>query len=175
MKLVYLSAGTGNYYSGSALHDHYTCIALRRVGHDVKFVPLFLPILVEEDEYWETPLFYWLLNTLQQQQSFLFRHTPEWLDKMWDRPALLEKATTKSEELHPDQRAELYLSLLAGRHGRQAKELRKLCTWLQDEKPDLAWLKRLKIWFSAPYVFSFRVSTGNYRTFQMWISVKSGT
>ena len=48
MRFLFLTPGTGHFYCGSCLRDHALATALRREGHDVTVVPLYLPLMLEE-------------------------------------------------------------------------------------------------------------------------------
>jgi hypothetical protein len=77
---------------------------------------------------------------LSQQKSALFRHTPQWLDKLLDSPALLRQAGRKAGMTNPGELGEITLSMIEGEHGYQAKELDKLVAWLVEQKPDIVCL-----------------------------------
>ena len=48
MRFMFLTPGTGHFYCGSCLRDNTLAGALRRGGHDVSVVPLYLPLMLEE-------------------------------------------------------------------------------------------------------------------------------
>ena len=138
MRLIHLTAGTGSFFCGTCLRDHALVKALRRLGHDALIVPLYLPLVLDDSgTHGESPLFFGGINVYLQQKSAFFRHTPQWLDKLLDSPALLRQASRKAGMTDPRELGEMTLSMIEGEHGHQAKELDKLVAWLVEQKPDV--------------------------------------
>jgi glycosyltransferase involved in cell wall biosynthesis len=141
MRLVHLTAGTGNFFCGTCLRDHALVKALRRLGHDALLVPMYLPLVLDDSGRSDgTPLFFGGINVYLQQKLALFRHTPQWLDKVFDSPGLLRQAGKRAGMTDPRELGEMTLSMLRGEHGYQVKELDKLIRWLIEEKPDVVCL-----------------------------------
>ena len=141
MRVIHLTAGTGSFFCGTCLRDHGLVKALRGLGHDALMVPLYLPLVLDDSGSSEgSPLFFGGINVYLQQKSALFRHTPPWLDKLLDSPALLRQAGRKAGMTDPRELGEMTLSMLQGEDGRQAKELDKLIAWLVEQKPDVVCL-----------------------------------
>jgi glycosyltransferase involved in cell wall biosynthesis len=141
MRLVHLTAGTGSFFCGTCLRDHALVKALRRLGHDALMVPMYLPLVLDDSGSSEgTPLFFGGINVYLQQKFALFRHTPQWLDKLFDSPALLRQAGKRAGMTDPRELGEMTLSMIKGEDGYQVKELDKLRRWLIDEKPDVVCL-----------------------------------
>ena len=141
MRFIHLTAGTGSFFCGTCLRDHALVKALRRLGHDALIVPLYLPLVLDDSGSGEeSPLFFGGINVYLQQKSALFRHTPQWLDKLLDSPALLRQAGRKAGMTNPGELGEITLSMIEGEHGYQAKELDKLVAWLVEQKPDIVCL-----------------------------------
>jgi len=141
MRLVHLTAGTGSFFCGTCLRDHALVKALRRLGHDALMVPLYLPLVLDDSgSREESPLFFGGINVYLQQKSAFFRHTPQWLDKLLDSPALLHQAGRKAGMTNPRELGEMTLSMIEGERGHQAKELDKLVAWLVEQKPDVVCL-----------------------------------
>jgi glycosyltransferase involved in cell wall biosynthesis len=141
MRLVHLTAGTGSFFCGTCLRDHALVKALRRLGHDALMVPMYLPLVVDDSGRSEgTPLFFGGINVYLQQKFALFRQTPQWVDKLFDSPALLRQAGKRAGMTDPRELGEMTLSMIKGEHGYQVKELDKLVRWLIEEKPDVVCL-----------------------------------
>ncbi len=141
MRLVHLTAGTGSFFCGTCLRDHALVKALRRLGHEALMVPLYLPLVLDDyGSRGESPLFFGGINVYLQQKSAFFRHTPQWLDKLLDSPALLHQAGRKAGMTNPRELGEMTLSMIEGERGHQAKELDKLVAWLVEQKPDVVCL-----------------------------------
>jgi glycosyltransferase involved in cell wall biosynthesis len=141
MRLIHLTAGTGSFFCGTCLRDHGLVKALRRLGHDALMVPLYLPLVLDDSgSHGESPLFFGGINVYLQQKSAFFRHTPQWLDKLLDSPALLRQAGRRAGMTDPRDLGEMTLSMIEGEHGYQAKELDKLVVWLVEQRPDFVCL-----------------------------------
>jgi len=141
MRFIQLTAGTGSFFCGTCLRDHALVKALRRLGHDALIVPLYLPLVLDDSgSREEAPLFFGGINVYLQQKSAFFRHTPQWLDKLLDLPALLRQAGRKAGMTDPRELGEMTLSMIEGEHGHQAKELDKLVAWLVEQRPDVVCL-----------------------------------
>jgi glycosyltransferase involved in cell wall biosynthesis len=141
MRLVHLTAGTGSFFCGTCLRDYALVKALRRLGHDALMAPMYLPLVLDDFGSSEgTPLFFGGINVYLQQKSAFFRHTPQWLDKLFDSPALLRQAGKRAGMTDPRELGEMTLSMINGEHGYQAKELDRLVAWLVEQKPDVVCL-----------------------------------
>ena len=69
-------------YCGNCLRDNALVTALRRMGHHVLMLPLYLPVTLDEaDQSAGVPIFYGGINVYLEQQSALFRHGPDWLHR----------------------------------------------------------------------------------------------
>jgi glycosyltransferase involved in cell wall biosynthesis len=137
MRIVHLTAGTGAYYCGSCMRDHDLVAGLKRLGHDVLIVPMYLPPVLEEGVGDESscPIFFGGINVYLQQKSWVFRHTPAWLDRLFDGRGLLRWASGKMHMTSPRDLGEILLSMLAGDDGNQRKEVRKLARYLAERGP----------------------------------------
>lgn len=137
MRIVHLTAGTGAYFCGSCMRDHDLVAGLKRLGHDVLIVPMYLPPVLEEGvgDDAECPIFFGGINVYLQQKSWLFRHTPAWFDRLFDGQGLLRWAAGKMHMTSPRDLGEILLSMLAGDDGRQRKEAGKLERFLTTRGP----------------------------------------
>ncbi len=146
MRFVFLTPGTGAFYCGSCVRDHALTGCLRELGHDVIHVPLYLPHLVDgEDDSAGQPIFFGGVNVYLQERIPAFRQTPEWLDRWLDAKWLLKKIAHRGASTSPHDLGALTHSMLLGARGHQAKELRKLATWLArpENRPDVIALSNL--------------------------------
>src|ERR1043165_1330623 len=91
MKIIYLAAGAGGMYCGSCLHDNTLAAALLALGEDVLLVPTYTPLRTDEPNVSIDRVFFGGINVYLQEKSSLFRHTPWWMDRWLDHPALLEQ------------------------------------------------------------------------------------
>ncbi len=147
MKIVQICPGSGdNFYCENCLRDAALVKAMRRLGHDVLMVPLYLPLQTDKIEpLSNAPIFFGGVNVYLQQKFALFRKTPRWIDRWFDSRGLLEWAGRKAGMTSARDLGEATLSMLHGEDGRQVKELDRLVDWLQaePEKPDVVCLSNV--------------------------------
>lgn len=171
MRFVQITAGTGDFYCGNCVRDDALVKSLQRQGHEALMVPLYLPMLTEEASVGDgIPIFYGGINVYLQQKSRLFRHTPRWLDALFDSTPLLKIAARKAGMTKAHDLGELTLSMLRGEEGRQAKELERLLEWLVEYgKPEAIFLsnallvglvRRLKTVLNVPVVCTLQGEDG---------------
>ncbi len=125
-------------YCGSCLRDNALASELLRQGHDVTLLPLYTPTRTDEQNVSSEKTFFGGISVYLEQQSAIFRHTPRWLDKLWDSSFALKAASKRSIAVDPDSLGELTISILKGSLGHQRKEISKFIDWLKAEpKPPL--------------------------------------
>ncbi|MES2705313.1 MAG: glycosyltransferase family 4 protein [Verrucomicrobiota bacterium] len=139
MKIVHLTPGTGNFHCGSCLRDNHLVKALRRMGHDVVMVPLYLPLVTDhEAASGPLPVFAGGINLYLQQKFPIFRRIPRWLHRWLDSPPLLKLAASMASMTSARELGEMTVGSLRGLDGRQADEWQRLIDWIGTEgKPDL--------------------------------------
>lgn len=135
MKIVQISPGSGdNFYCENCLRDIALVREMRKLGHDVLMVPLYLPLHADKTEpVANAPIFFGGVNVYLQQKFALFRKTPRWIDKLFDSRKLLEWAGRKAGMTTARDLGETTISMLEGEEGRQVKELDRFVDWLQTE------------------------------------------
>jgi glycosyltransferase involved in cell wall biosynthesis len=138
MRIIQISAGTGNFYCGSCLRDHAAVKGLAALGHDTQIVPLYLPLVTETPSNGDVPMFFGGINVYLQQKSALFRHTPGWFDRVLDSTVILKLAARNAGMTKAHELGELTLATLQVQDSRQRKELRRLIDWLASTvRPDV--------------------------------------
>jgi glycosyltransferase involved in cell wall biosynthesis len=139
MNIVQITPGAGGMYCGNCFRDNALVAELRKLGHQVLMVPLYLPMtLDEEDQSRGTPIFFNGINVYLEQKSSLLRHAPDWLHRFLGSPALLRWAAGKAAKTRPEDVGELTISMLRGEEGNQSRELDELIRWLkQHPHPDV--------------------------------------
>ena len=84
-------------YCGICLRDNALVAALRKMGHQVLMIPLYLPLtLDEEDQSAGTPVFFGGINVYLEQKSDLFQRAPTWLRDLLSSRSLLKWAGGKA-------------------------------------------------------------------------------
>ena len=126
-------------YCGGCLRDNALVAALRKLGHEVLMVPLYLPLtLDEEDQSAGTPIFFGGINVYLEQKAALFRGAPGWLHDLFASRPLLQWAAGRAAKTRAADLGELTLSMLRGEAGNQAREIEELIAWLKTQpKPDV--------------------------------------
>ena len=118
-------------YCGSCLRDNALASELMRQGHEVTLLPLYTPPLTDEPSVSDEKVFFGGISVYLEQHSALFRHTPRWLDRLWDSRVALKAASKRSIAVDPVSLGQLTISILKGEHGKQRKEIDKLIDWLK--------------------------------------------
>jgi len=141
MKIVYLAAGAGGMYCGSCLHDNTLAAALSALGEDVLLMPTYTPIRTDEQDVSEKRVMFGGISVYLQQKWALFRRTPWALDKLWDRPRLIDWLARRSMSTEASALGAITVSMLRGEEGNQRKEVDKIVHWLATEvRPDVVHL-----------------------------------
>jgi glycosyltransferase involved in cell wall biosynthesis len=164
MNIIQLTPGAGAMYCGNCFRDNALVAVLRKMGHEVTMVPLYLPLTLDEpDQSSDTPIFFSGINVYLQQKSELFRQAPGWMRNLLASRSMLRWASGRAAKTRPSELGELTLSMLRGEEGRQARELDDLIEWIKNSqsRPDLICLsnalllgmaRRLRSALGAPVV-----------------------
>ena len=141
MKIVQITAGAGGRLCGSCLHDNTLVRALRKRGRDAILLPAYVPTTTDEENVAEPTVVMGGINVFLQQSVPLFRHTPRWLDRLFDQPAVLRWLSSRTGDTRPADLGPLTVSSLRGEQGHQRKEVERLACWLAREvRPDVVHL-----------------------------------
>lgn len=136
MRIVHLAAGAGEMYCGACARDISLIRGLISRGHDVQVLPLYTPLRTESELPVEPgPVFLGGVNAYLQQRFALFRGLPRALDRFLNSPGLLRLASRVALSTSASQLGDLTVSVLAGRDGRQRKELEDLVQYLGRQGP----------------------------------------
>src|SRR5690242_20293770 len=110
MNIIQITPGAGAMFCGNCFRDNALVAALRKMGHAVTMVPLYLPLtLDEEDQSAGTPIFFGGINVYLEQNSRIFRQSPGWLHKLLTWRPLLAWAAGKAAKTRADQLGEITL------------------------------------------------------------------
>ncbi|MBP3960568.1 glycosyltransferase family 4 protein [Gemmata sp. G18] len=137
MRIAFITAGAAGMYCGSCMRDNTLVTALRRLGHDALLIPAYMPIKVDEPDASQQKVFFGGVNIYLEQKFWLFRHTPRFLDRLFNFRWLLKWVSRFAVRAKYSEQGELTISMLQGTHGKQSKEVEKLVEYLRDEKPDV--------------------------------------
>ena len=139
MNILYISAGTGSYYCGSCLRDLSLVDSLRKLGHTVDVVSLYLPLFPEDGtECSNHPVFLGGVNIYLQEKFSFFRALPASMDRTLNNRGFLRRVAEKWSSTNPVELGPLTLSMLQGEQGYQAKEIQRFTRWLEQRPaPDV--------------------------------------
>jgi glycosyltransferase involved in cell wall biosynthesis len=135
MRILSFTGGAGSMYCGSCLRDNALAAELMRRGHDVVLTPVYTPTRTDERNVSGTHVFFGGISVFLEQHSPVFRHTPRFLDRVWDSSWALRLATRRQIKVDAASLGDMTVSMLKGEQGYQAKEIDKLLEWLRTEPP----------------------------------------
>jgi glycosyltransferase involved in cell wall biosynthesis len=135
MRLLYLTAGAAEMYCGSCLRDNALASALLSRGHDVVLAPVYTPTTTDEKNVSMEKVLFGGVSVYLEQHVPIFRHTPAFLDRIWDSTPVLRLASKRQIKVDPAVLGEMTVSMLQGLEGFQKKEILKMLSWLESEPP----------------------------------------
>ncbi len=135
MKITFLTPGTGSYYCGACMRDNALANALIEAGHDAELLPMYLPLMLDESSDGladDVPIFFGGINIYLQQKFSLFRHTPQWMDSLLNKPDLLRSVAKRSHMTSAREHGAMTYEMLKLDTAQFKKELSKLYSWIND-------------------------------------------
>jgi glycosyltransferase involved in cell wall biosynthesis len=139
MKIIHIIPGSGgSFYCGNCLRDSKYFDTLRKMGHDVIKVPMYLPIFADEHDLNEVPVFYGAISIYLKQLYPVFRKAPSWFDKLLNSKPMLKLAARQAGSTRAKGLEDMTISMLEGERGQQHEELERMTDWMKDHfKPDV--------------------------------------
>lgn len=164
MKILFIVPGSGDsFYCGNCFRDNLQALALRKAGHEVIVMPLYLP-LKQESFRADTPLFFPATTFYTAQTFFGRRKMPGWLKRLTGSDALLRVASSMSGSTSAEGLEKMTLSMITGEDAAFQEMADQLIAWVKDrEKPDVIHLsstlligiaKEIKRYMRTPVVCS---------------------
>jgi glycosyltransferase involved in cell wall biosynthesis len=156
MRIVHLTAGTGNFHCGTCLRDHALVKALNQLGHDVSMCPLYLPFVLDApDKHAEGTILLGGISVYLQQVSRFFRRRQPKVTRWLDSPGLLRFVARYAGMTRAVSLGRITYSLLQGESGRQAQECQRLVEHLQQgPRPDIICISNALLIGVAPQIRS---------------------
>ncbi len=155
MRILHLVPGSGGtFYCQNCVRDRALVRALRRAGHDVVMVPLYLPMFGEEGSVGaKAPIFFGGVNMYLREKVPLLRRMPQWMDRLLDAPWVLRQAAAREQSTNAADLGPMTLSMLRGRRGNQQKEFDRFLAWLAgQDKPDIIHVSNALLLGFAPEI-----------------------
>lgn len=123
------------------MRDNALANALIHAGHEAELLPMYLPLMLDEESEGldaESPVFFGGINIFLQQKFSMFRHSPQWMDRLLNKPGLLRSAAKRSHMTSARDHGEMTFEMLRLDGADFEKELRKLYSWINDHgRPDV--------------------------------------
>ncbi|TVR69382.1 MAG: glycosyltransferase [Marinilabiliales bacterium] len=177
MKIVHIIPGSGgSFYCGNCLRDSKYYSSIKKLGHDVLKVPMYLPLFSHDINNEDVPVFYGAVSLYLKQNYPFFKKAPKWVDSMLNTRPVLKQAARMAGSTRAKGLEEMTISMLLGEHGDQAEELEKMIRWMEEHyRPDVIHLSnalllglagRLKSRLGVPVVCSLQDE-------DVWVDVMS--
>jgi len=167
MNIVHIIPGSGgSFYCGNCLRDSKYIEAIRKLGHQVIKVPMYLPLFADEHDIKDVPVFYGAVSVYLKQLYSIFMKAPKWFDKLLNSKPILKLAAGMAGSTNAKGLEDMTVSMLLGEEGKQNEELEKMVEWIAvNVKPDIIHLSnalllglahKLKEKINAPVVCSLQ-------------------
>ena len=139
MNIVQIIPGSGgSFYCGNCMRDSKFVDALRKEGHQVIKVPMYLPLFSDEHDLDEIPVFYGAISIYLKQLYPIFRKAPLWFDNLLNSKPMLKLAASMAGSTNATGLDEMTVSMLLGEEGKQKEELERMVDWIGEHlKPDV--------------------------------------
>lgn len=167
MNILQIIPGSGgSFYCGNCLRDSKYVDALRKEGHQVVKIPMYLPLFSDERDITDIPVFYGAVSIYLKQMVPFLRKAPAWFDKLLNTRPVLKMAANMAGSTNAKGLEEMTVSMLLGEEGKQNEELERMVDWIAAHcKPDIIHIsnalllglaRRLRERISVPIVCSLQ-------------------
>ncbi|MCD8260698.1 MAG: glycosyltransferase family 4 protein [Bacteroides sp.] len=144
MKILFIIPGSGDsFYCGNCFRDNLQATALRRAGHDVVIMPLYLP-LTDASFQADTPLFFPAPSFYTEQRFFGKKGMPRWIKRILASGSLLKVASSFSGSTSALGTEGMTLAMITGEDEAFNREVRTLVNWIKEQEcPDIIHLSSI--------------------------------
>ncbi|MDR2928785.1 MAG: glycosyltransferase family 4 protein [Cytophagaceae bacterium] len=140
MKILFIIPGSGDsFYCGNCFRDNLHATALRKAGHEVIIMPLYLP-LTHKSIQANTPIFFSAVTYYIAQKFFARRRIPKWLERLTGSRAALRIASSMSGTTSAEGMEAMTLSMITGAITDKAfhNQVQPLIEWIRNhDTPDV--------------------------------------
>jgi len=139
MNIVHIIPGSGgSFYCGNCLRDSKYIETIRKLGHQVIKVPMYLPLFADEHDIKDVPVFYGAVSLYLKQLYPVFRKAPQWFDRLLNSKPILKLAAGMAGSTNAKGLEDMTVSMLLGEEGKQNEELEKMVDWIAfNVKPEI--------------------------------------
>jgi glycosyltransferase involved in cell wall biosynthesis len=140
MRIAYVVPGSGGgFYCENCIRDIALIRAIRRLGHEVMVIPMYLPSHAEDGTLEsDLPVFFGAVSIYMTYRLPFLKRVPSWLTRPLDSPLILNTAAKRAGSTRAASLGDLTLSLLRGEEGFHAPELERLVSRVRDDlRPDV--------------------------------------
>ncbi len=141
MKIVFVITSSGDaYYCGNCFRDNLMAQAMKRAGHQVVIMPIYLPLRQKEFQA-DTPLFFPATSYYVGQKFFKDKPIPAWLKKLLGAQPLLDIAMSMAGTTTSDGMEDMTLSMITGEGTTFDDMVREMIDWIVNkERPDVVYI-----------------------------------
>jgi glycosyltransferase involved in cell wall biosynthesis len=138
LKILFIIPGSGDsFYCGNCFRDNLHASALRKAGHEVVIMPLYLP-LRDKSFQADAPLFFPATTYYAAQKFFGKRKMPKWMERIIGSKAMLNLASSMSGATSAEGMEGMTLSMITGDDPAFAEHVERLISWIKSEElPDV--------------------------------------
>ncbi len=141
MKIVFVITSSGDaYYCGNCFRDNLMAQAMKRAGHQVVIMPIYLPLRQKEFQA-DTPLFFPATSYYVGQKFFKDKPMPAWLKKLLGAQPLLDIAMSMAGTTTSDGMEDMTLSMITGEGMTFGNMVQEMIDWIVNkEQPDAVYI-----------------------------------
>ncbi|WP_282126628.1 glycosyltransferase family 4 protein [Marinifilum flexuosum] len=124
---------------------------MKKQGHQVTKLPMYLPLFSDEHDLNEIPVFYGAISIYLKQLYPIFQKAPAWVDKLLNSKPMLKLAASMAGSTSAKGLEEMTISMLMGEEGKQKEELHRMVSWMAERlQPDVLHLSNALLLGLAP-------------------------
>lgn len=139
MNIIQIIPGSGgSFYCGNCLRDSKYVNALRKEGHKVVKIPMYLPLFSDEHDLNDIPIFYGAISIYLKQLFPLLKRAPKWCDDLLNSKPMMKMAASMAGSTRAKGLEDMTISMLLGEKGKQNEELEYMVNWIAENcNPDI--------------------------------------
>ena len=137
MKIVFVITSSGDaYYCGNCFRDNLMAQAMKKAGHKVIVMPVYLPLKQKELQA-DTPLFFPATTYYIGEKLFSKHRMPSWMQKLLGMRPLLDLASSMAGTTTSEGMEEMTLSMITGEGVTFGSMVKEMIDWMVRENPDV--------------------------------------